>query len=107
EFEYSAADKTARYAIDHWAELGELPISERLKRLTGARWEVVQAAGERGREVHTLGHRYLAGEDVTPPEELAGHFDAYVRFVEEWQPHEIAVEAAVFSRAFRSRGRLC
>jgi hypothetical protein len=100
-----AAKTTAGYAVDHWDELAGVNISERMRRLERARWDDVGQAGERGREVHTLGQRFLAGEAVAPPEELAGHLDAYVAFVEEWQPAEVAVEAAVFSREFRYGGR--
>lgn len=100
-----AAKTTAGYAVDHWDELAALNISARMAKLERARWDDVGEASERGREVHTLGQRFLAGEDVTPPDTLAGHLDSYVRFVEEWQPQEVAVEAAVFSREFRYGGR--
>jgi hypothetical protein len=100
-----AANITAGYAVDHWDELAGLNVSERLRRLERARWDTLGEAGERGREVHTLGQRYLTGEPVTAPEGLEGHLDAYVRFVEEWQPVEVAVEAAVFSREYRYGGR--
>jgi hypothetical protein len=100
-----AANTTAGYAVDHWDELAELKISERVRRLERARYDDLGEAGERGRDVHALGQRYLAGEDVHPPDALTGHLDAYVQFVEDWQPDEIAVEAAVFSREFRYGGR--
>jgi hypothetical protein len=98
-----AARTAAAYAIDHWAELHELPPSERLEAIRGARWSTLREAGERGREVHALGHRYLAGDPVTPPEGLAGFLDAYVRFVEEWDVAEEAIEVAVFHRPTAER----
>ena len=94
-----AATQSAKYAIDHWDELLELTPSARLEAIRGARWTTLREAGERGRDVHELVHRYTMGETVTPPEELAGHFDAGCRFVEEWQLEELAVEVAVFHRA--------
>jgi hypothetical protein len=100
-----AARQSASYAVDHWAELDAMAPSARLEAIRGARWATLQEAGERGREVHTLGHRYLAGEAVTPPEELAGFVDAYVRFVEEWHVRELAIEVAVFHRAAPEEGR--
>jgi hypothetical protein len=100
-----AARQAADYAINHWDELTGLQLSERHEAIRGARWTTLKAAGERGREVHTLGHRYLAGEDVTPPEELAGFLDAYVRFVDEWRLEEQAIEVAVFHRADPDAGR--
>jgi hypothetical protein len=100
-----AATQSAKYAIDHWPELLELTPSERLEAIRGARWTTLREAGERGREVHALIHRYVLGEDVTPPDELAGHFDAGCRFVDDWQLEELAIEVAVFHRADPDAGR--
>lgn len=100
-----AARQSAAYTIDHWHELLELPPSERLELIRGARWATLKAAGERGREVHELVHRYVVGETVKPPDELAGHFDAGCRFVDEWQVQELAIEVAVFHRGDDESGR--
>jgi hypothetical protein len=100
-----AATQSAKYAVDHWDELLELAPSERLEAIRGARWSTLRQAGERGREVHALGHRYLAGEPVTPPDDLAGLVDAYIRFVDEWLDEELAVEVAVFHRPDDEAGR--
>jgi hypothetical protein len=94
-----AARQSATYAVDHWAELEQMSPSERLEAIRGARWATLKEAGERGREVHTLLHRYVIGEEVTAPDDLAGHFDAGRRFVDEWRLEELAVEVAVFHRA--------
>jgi hypothetical protein len=100
-----AAKEAARYAIDHWPELEQMSPSERYEAIRGARWSTLRAAGERGREVHALVHRYVLGETVTPPEDLAGHFEAGCRFVDEWQVDELAAEVAVFHRADPTGGR--
>jgi len=100
-----AARMAADYAINHWDELAGMLLSERHEAIRSARWTTLREAGERGREVHELGHRYLAGEPVTPPEALAGHVDAYIRFIEEWQVHELAIEVAVFHRPSPEEGR--
>jgi hypothetical protein len=94
-----AARMAADYAINHWDELAALELSARHEAIRGARWNTLREAGERGREVHTLGHRYLAGEQVTPPDELAPFLDGYIAFVEEWRVEELAIEVAVFHRA--------
>jgi hypothetical protein len=101
-----AAETTYGYAIDHWAELSELPVSERIKRLERARFERLGEAAERGREVHAQVVRFLAGEEIVPPAGLEGHVDAAIRFVEEWHLEELLVEAPVFSREFGYAGRL-
>ena len=79
--------------------------SERLEAIRGARWATLQQAGERGREVHALVHRYVIGESVTPPDDLVGHFDAGCRFVDEWRLQELAIEVAVFHRGAPEEGR--
>jgi hypothetical protein len=100
-----AARMAADYAINHWDELATQPPSERHEAIRGARWSTLREAGERGREVHALVHRYLLGEDISAPEDLAGLFDAGCLFVEEWQVKEVAVEVACFHRAAPEEGR--
>src|SRR5215471_7566330 len=62
-----AAEKTANYALDHWDELAELPLSERLAKLTGARWADRNRAASQGTEVHRLGRELAAGHEVEVP----------------------------------------
>jgi hypothetical protein len=95
-----AADQSAAYAINHWDELAELGPADRLKPIADARFADRDAAARRGTEVHRLVERYLAGPDVQVPDELVGHVDAYIRFVEDWQPRELLVEAPVASVRF-------
>ena len=101
-----AANLTAGYAVDRWDELTELSISERLNRLKGARFDELREASERGSEVHQLAHRLAAGEEVDVPESLVGHIDAYDRFVVDWRPQELLVEAVVANRRWRYMGTL-
>lgn len=101
-----AARTTAEYAVDHWDELAEQTGTARLRRLERARWDKTKAAAARGTTVHDLAMRLAAGEEVTVPEEISGHVDAYLRFVEDWQPQELLVEAAVFHRTLWYAGTL-
>jgi hypothetical protein len=100
-----AAREAGEYAIDHWDELGALPLSERLELMRTAPDRARDEGGDRGRETHELVRRYLAGEEIVPPDELVGYFDAGVKFEREWQPAEIAVEFAVFARPDLEMGR--
>lgn len=100
-----AAKAAAQEVLDFWAELGELTPSQRFEQIRTAPDRDRDKAAHRGTEVHTYAQRYLAGETITPPDELVGHVDAYIKFVDEWQPEEVAVEAAVFSRVYRYGGR--
>jgi hypothetical protein len=101
-----AANCTADYATDHWQELAELRPSQRNAVLRRARWDETDKAARRGSEVHDYAQRLAAGEEVEPPEELIGHVDAYLRFVLEWQPVELVVEATVGNRRRRYMGTL-
>lgn len=101
-----AADQSAGYAIDHWDELAEMTPSKRLKLIAGARFEDRDAAARRGTDVHRLARRLMAGEEVPVPDELEGHVDAYLAFLEEWQPAELLVEAPVANVTYGYCGTL-
>lgn len=99
-----AANTTAGYAVDHWDDLGQLTISERLKSLQGARYADRDAAANRGTAVHALAERLTHGEQVQVPDELAGHVDAYVKFLDEWQVEPIVTERTVASYKYGYAG---
>lgn len=88
------------------------PLPERLSRtaiakaLSGLPNSQRDKAGNRGTEVHNLAQRLAEGEAVTPPEELKGHVDAYLRFRDEWEPYDEQVELPVFSRKHLYGGTL-
>ena len=94
-----AGKTTAAYAVDHWDELGELAPSKRLDRLNRARFEDRDAGARRGTEVHRLGEALVSGEEVTVPDELAGHVESYVAFLDAWEPEPVVVEAVIANRA--------
>lgn len=93
-----AARSVAGYAIDHWQELEELSVSKRLRELERAAWAERDAAAVRGTKVHQLAQELIEGREVDVPEELTGHVDACLAFVNDYDVDEIAVEAAVLHR---------
>lgn len=93
-----AGRTTAEYAVDHWNELAELRVSERLARLNKARFAERDAAARRGTDVHRLAERWQAGEDVIPPEELRGHTESYFDFLDRLDVQAVAVETVVANR---------
>jgi len=101
-----AAEQSGNYAVDHWDELADMPVSQRLKLIIDARFADRDAAARRGTEVHRFARRIVVGETVEVPDELAGHVDAYLRFLDEWQPAELLVEAPVASVRWRYCGTL-
>jgi len=101
-------DATAEYAVDNWDALALLPPSKRLAKLKVARFEDRDAAARRGTEVHRLGQALIDGElhDDDVPEELRGHVDSYVKFLDAMQPVVVAVELVVAHRALGYCGTL-
>lgn len=63
-------------------------------------------AARRGTEVHKLAEKLIQGEEVVKPDELAGHIDSYRKFLDEWQPKPVLVEASVGSRKWSYCGTL-
>ncbi|SLE90543.1 Uncharacterised protein [Mycobacteroides abscessus subsp. abscessus] len=102
-----AANSTAEYAIDNWDELTALPVASRLKTLQGARYEATDKAKKRGTEVHGYGERLVKGEKVKAvPDELRGHCEAYVRFLDRFEVDPVAVEITVVSYEYGYAGTL-
>lgn len=92
-----AASATIDYAIDHWDHLSTLPPSARQKELSGARYAAKDAAANKGTRVHALAERLVHGDRVPVADELAGHVQAYVRFLDEWDVQPVLVERTVHS----------
>ena len=92
-----AGDATAEYAVDNWDELAKLPLSERLKKIKGGRYEKRDAAANKGTAIHKLAERLIAGEKVTVPDELVGYVNACVDFLNDFDVRAVHVEAVVYS----------
>lgn len=101
-----AARTTAGYAVDHWDELAASTPSERLRTLERARWEQTRQAAARGTDIHQLAVAFADTGEADVPDDLAGHVDAYLRFIEDWHPEEHLVEVPVFHRRARYGGTL-
>lgn len=99
-----AAEATAGYAIDHWDELSGMAPSQRLKALMKGRYAERDAAADRGRQVHKLGEKLVAGERVAMPDGLAGYVDSYVKFLDDFDVEPVHVEFTCYSPRFRYCG---
>lgn len=88
---------TAEYAVDHWDELATMSPSARLEKLKAARWEASDAGARRGTEIHQIGEKLVAGETVEIPDTIAGHVESYVRFLDEFEPVPVLIEAPICS----------
>lgn len=92
-----ASNVTAEYAVDHWEELASMPPAQRLKTLQGAKYAEKDRAAKRGTEVHHIAENLVAGKAVEVPEELAGHAEAYARFLDEFRVEPVLVEFSCVS----------
>lgn len=97
---------TAEYAVDHWDELGKLSPSKRLEKLKKARYEDRDAAANKGTRVHAIAEQLVAGKEIVVPDDLAGHVEAYVAFLEDWDPQALLIEAVVMSHRHGYAGTL-
>lgn len=98
--------ETVNYAIDHWGELSQLPISERIKRLSSARWEKPREKAFKGTQAHKLADRLSRGESVRIPEGMEGDVRAIVSFLDEWDVDPVYTEAVIMSHSHGYAGRI-
>jgi hypothetical protein len=85
----------AEYAADHLPQLLEMESMGRgavVAALKQAPYSQRDAAAHRGTEVHELAEKLIVGDEVEVPDELAGHVESYVRFLDDWDPKPILVE---------------
>ncbi len=99
-----AANTTIAYAVDHWDELSDLAVSERIKRLEKARFADRDTAANRGTRVHALAVPLAAGEEVDVPDELVGHVESYARFLDDFHVTPRLSEYVVMSHRYGYAG---
>ena len=92
-----------REGVEHLYGMGEQPMVAALKDVP---WQQRDAAGNRGTEVHDLAERYLKGEKIEVPDEIAGHVEACAQFIEDWDIQPVLVEQCVGSREHKYAGKL-
>lgn len=99
-----AAKCAAELAVNEWDQLGELPVAERLGRLTDAPNAMRDAAAVKGTRVHALADQLANGEEVQVPEDLAGHVESCVRFLDEWQVETVRTERPCYHEKYLYAG---
>lgn len=99
----------AEYAADHLDRLVEMQPMGRealVAALKQAPYTERDLAAKRGTEVHNLAEKLIHGLEVDVPEELAGHVDSCVRFLDTWKLAPVLVESVVASRRWNYAGTL-
>lgn len=101
-----AAEQAAQYAIEHWAELGELPLLKRAKEIQYAWQRERDAAAGRGTQIHKLAEKLQRHEEVEVPDGLEGHVEACVAFLDDYGVDPILAETTVVNRTVGYAGTL-
>ena len=102
----AAARETASFTLDHWDELAEKGPADRLRAMERGRFERWNRSTVRGTQVHAFAAQLAAGAEVEVPDEIIGHVDAYLAFIEQWRVAEVAVECMIVNRQWRYAGTI-
>lgn len=94
---YWAAREVASYAVSRMGEWSDLPAMEAQQKLAAAPWAIRDAAGLKGREVHTVLERMIEGADYGLEAKVDPLVKAAAAFVRECRPVPELVEATVFN----------
>ena len=95
-----AARESGDFVLNRWEELAAMQPSERYEAVRGARFSKQREAAVRGTQVHEYAQRLSRGETIDVPEPLDPYVETYLSFAAQWEPREIMVEQAVFSRRY-------
>ena len=92
-----AARTAAEYAIDNWAMLADLPISERLDMIRRAPDATKNAAALRGTKLHDAAEVLIDTGTVDVDPEQVPLVESYARFLSDWQVQPEFVESSVYN----------
>ena len=101
-----AAREVATFAVDNLDVIRDLKHDEAIDLLKGAHYRERDRAARRGTEVHRYAEQMIAGEEVDIPEELVGHVDSYIKFLQDFNVQPVLVEAVVGNRTHRWMGTI-
>lgn len=99
-----AARSAAEMAVNEWDELAQLPVATRLARISKAHDAARNKAAVRGTRIHALAEPLARGEKVAVPEELAGHVESCVAFLNDFGARTLMTEFPVLSRRWKFGG---
>jgi hypothetical protein len=91
------AEEALNLAPDEWAALKNLQRPEAVDYLKKAPTRMRDDAAVRGTKVHNIAEKLTKGQEVDVPEELRGHVESAMRFLDEWKVKPLLVENTVGS----------
>lgn len=86
--------------------LGDFSRLGLTKVLSGVPNSKRDTAGALGTKVHGLAEQLARGEEIEVADEVKGHVESYVRFLDEFHPSNALLERVVVSRSRRYMGKL-
>ena len=101
---YWAAREVAGFAYDNLDIVSDLKRDEAVDLLKGVPWRDRDRGARRGGEVHGYASAMINGEEVEVPEELVGHVDSYLKFLEAFNVQPVLVEFVCGNRTHRWMG---
>jgi len=93
-----AARIAAEYAADHIDDISRLERDAAIDLIKNAHSRARNFGGAKGTEIHGIAQRLASGEQIDVPETIAGYVDAYLAFIDDWQPTVLALEAPIVNR---------
>lgn len=101
-----AAKKSDEYTAAHWEELKDLPMPERVERISGAHEQVSGAARELGTSIHETIDSWQKGAAAEDPEGAGPYLNRFIDWVLDTQPTFIENETTVWSHTHGYAGTL-
>ena len=95
-----AARTVAEMAVNEWDTLAELPVASRLAKLAKAPDAARNTAAVKGTRIHALADKLAHGEQVNVPEELAGHVESCVKFLDAYDVRTVYSERPCFHEKY-------
>jgi hypothetical protein len=102
-----SARETAEYVADNLETVNALAEAGRdalIGALSKIHVGVLQAAARRGTKVHAVAEAVAKDLEVEYDDDIAGHVEAYLLFLEQWQVRPVLVEAVLASRRWGYMG---
>jgi hypothetical protein len=99
-----AARSVAEHCYQNRAEMASWDERRYVDDAKSAPWRDRDQAARRGTEVHAIAELIAGGLEAEVPEEIQGHVDQYMRFLDDFNPTYVALERSVFSRTHQYAG---
>lgn len=99
-----AAKMAALHVIDNWKRLGNSSNYQIIQELKEAHINYAEEKADIGDVVHDLVDHWCTGRPYTPPREVKGYVDQFIKFLTEKRPRFIENEVTVWSDRYGYAG---